>query len=208
MEKYRLPIAIAFILLVVALVIISKKSPVDPAAQTCLESGGAYDASTGTCAPAGAAAPQNKGGSLGTLRRIPPTPPPTPASQPPAYPTARTAYDPAAAATMIRVTSPLPGAVLNPAKTVTVSGEAIGSWYFSETFPVLLTDAQGKVLTKSHATAQGTWMVPDFVSFTGTLNFHLQPPGSRGFIVILRNNPSPSEFPQNNATVTIPVRFP
>ncbi len=114
-------------------------------------------------------------------------------------------YSPASTTNDIRVTSPLPGAVVSAAKAIKISGEARGNWFFEATFPVMLTDADGKLITSGTATAGGNWMTTDFVSFLGNINFIKQPAGSRGFIILKKDNPS--DMRQFDASVEIPVVF-
>jgi hypothetical protein len=106
-------------------------------------------------------------------------------------------------ANLIRVSVPAPGAVIE--SPLTVIGEARGIWYFEASFPIELHDAEGNVLKTIVAQAQDEWMTENFVPFTATLTFPSQPPGE-GTLVFRKDNPS--GFPEHDAELRIPVRFP
>lgn len=115
-----------------------------------------------------------------------PTPPPSSTS---------TAY-------MIRVTTPLPNALVR--SPLTVSGEARGHWYFEASFPVKILDATGKELAIVPAQAQGEWMTTDFVPFSVSIPFATSTTAT-GFLVLEKDNPS--GLPEHTAELRIPIRF-
>ena len=74
----------------------------------------------------------------------------------------------------------------------TISGKARGSWFFEGSFPVILTDWDGKIIAKGIAKAQGEWMTTEYVPFTATLTYTL-PAGTlytRGTLILKKDNPS------------------
>ena len=95
-----------------------------------------------------------------------------------------------------------------------VSGKARGTWYFEASFPIVLLDANGKVIAQSHAEAQGDpedgsadgagWMTEAFVPFSGTIEF-TTPATKTGTILFRKDNPS--GLPENDDAIGIPVRF-
>lgn len=87
--------------------------------------------------------------------------------------------------------------------TVTITGKAKG-WYFEAVFPVKVLDANGTVIAQGQARAQGDWMTADFVPFSATLTFS-EPTTATGTIVLAKDNPS--GLPQNDVSVSLPVRF-
>ncbi len=95
---------------------------------------------------------------------------------------------------LIRVYSPKIDQVVE--SPLQISGEAVGSWYFEATFPVILTDWDGRIIAEGYATSQGDWMTEDFVPFTGELNFEkpyeegAQEFMKKGFIIFQKANPS------------------
>ena len=103
----------------------------------------------------------------------------------------------------IRVTSPLPGAYVS--SPLVVQGEARGTWFFEASFPVILTDWDGKIIAQTPAQAQSDWMTTDFVPFKATLTFPPQTHGSRGFLILKKDNPS--GLPQNEDSREIMVYF-
>ncbi|MEX0933717.1 MAG: Gmad2 immunoglobulin-like domain-containing protein [Candidatus Paceibacterota bacterium] len=60
------------------------------------------------------------------------------------------------------------GLIGNP---LIVKGEARGNWYFEATFPIVLTDWDGRIIAQSYAEAHGEWMTTEFVPFEGKLEF-------------------------------------
>lgn len=85
-----------------------------------------------------------------------------------------------------------------------LSGEVPGNWYFEANLPVMITDADGNILTQQGAQANGEWMTTDFVPFEITLEF-TKPATATGFVVIRNDNPS--GLPENDKMIKIPVRF-
>lgn len=108
---------------------------------------------------------------------------------------------------LIHLTSPLPGALLsNP---VTITGEARGTWYFEASFPVFLTDWDGKIIAQGIATAQSDWMTTDFVPFVATLAFDTTDISgqysNRGTLILKKDNPS--GLSENDDALEIPIHL-
>ena len=101
----------------------------------------------------------------------------------------------------VTINSPKVNALVS--SPLTVTGEASG-WYFEGSFPVTLLDANGKILVQFYATAQGDWMTSDFVPFISKLTFP-KPTTDTGTLVLIKDNPS--GLPENDESVSIPVRF-
>ena len=99
--------------------------------------------------------------------------------------------------------APKSGAAI--ASPLTITGKARGTFYFEATFPVILLDANGKVLVQGPAQAQSNWMTTDFVPFVAKLIFAPQPAGSKGTLVLTNDNPSGD--PTKQKTLEIPVTF-
>ncbi len=78
-------------------------------------------------------------------------------------------------------------------------------WYFEATFPIRLLNEAGREIAVGYASADGDWMTEDWVPFTAELSFSPQPPGSRGMLVLEKDNPS--GLPENDDRVEIPIRF-
>ncbi|OHA91266.1 MAG: hypothetical protein A2758_02260 [Candidatus Zambryskibacteria bacterium RIFCSPHIGHO2_01_FULL_49_18] len=105
-------------------------------------------------------------------------------------------------ASLIRVASPLPGAIVS--SPLIVTGEARGNWFFEATFPIRIEDENGIVLGNHYAEAQGDWMTTNFVPFVGFLTFSTSTTAT-GNLVLEKDNPS--GLPENAAEVRVPVRF-
>ncbi len=101
---------------------------------------------------------------------------------------------------LIRLNSPQPGDTVK--SPLTVSGEAVGPWYFEAVFPVKLKDARGAVVAEGQAQAQSDWMTTSFVPFQATLTFTAAAPGP-GELVLEKDNPSGD--PTKDDALIIPV---
>lgn len=120
------------------------------------------------------------------------TPTPTPA------PAAQVTYK-NASTTRIQVTTPAPGVTLP--STFTVTGKAVGGWYFEASFPYEVQDANGKKIAEGPVQAQGDWMTPEFVPFT----LQITVPNYKGKAALILHNDNPSGLPENAASISIPV---
>jgi hypothetical protein len=91
------------------------------------------------------------------------------------------------------IDSPLPGSTIT--SPLTVRGKARGNWFFEASFPVVLTDWDGRIIAETYAQAKGEWMTTDFVEFESTVTF-TKPMGpgtdqpNRGFLILKKDNPS------------------
>lgn len=107
----------------------------------------------------------------------------------------------------IVLANPSVGAVV--ASPLSLSGRARGTWYFEGSFPVVLTDWDGKIIAQGPATAQSEWMTTAFVPFTATLTFTTPPSGNshsdRGYLILKKDNPS--GLPEHDDALEIPVYF-
>jgi len=119
--------------------------------------------------------------------------------------TPKITYIPASTTNIIRITAPVAGATVSASKPILVTGQAVGSWYFEASFPVILAAADGRVISQAAAKAGGDWMTTKFVPFTANITFVKQAPGTRGFIILKNDNPSGQA--STSASVEIPVIF-
>lgn len=92
---------------------------------------------------------------------------------------------------------------------LTITGEARGYWFFEASFPIVLTDWDGRIIAEHYATAEGEWMTEEFVPFRATIEFETPAgpggPINRGALILHRDNPS--DLPENDAAFEIPVVF-
>jgi len=91
----------------------------------------------------------------------------------------------------------------------TVTGFAKGNWFFEASFPIVVVDWDGRIIGQGIATAKDEWMTEKFVPFEGTITFE-KPTGAeerlrRGAVIFRRDNPS--DLPENDAALEIPVYF-
>lgn len=79
-----------------------------------------------------------------------------------------------------------------------------GGWFFEASFPVDVIDADGTVLGRGQAQAQGNWMTTGTVPFAATINF-VKSHSATGTIVFSKDNPS--GLPQNAGSLAVPIMF-
>ena len=108
-------------------------------------------------------------------------------------------------ANLIRITTPRPNQIIG--SPLTIEGEARGGWFFEASFPVFLTDWDGRIIAQGIATAKGDWMTADFVPFEAVLTFTVDPNvySNRGSLILKKDNPS--GLPKNDDALEIPVVF-
>lgn len=88
---------------------------------------------------------------------------------------------------------------------LTVRGKARGTWYFEASFPIMIVDWDGKIIGQGIATAQDDWMTEDFVDFEGEITFDQPEYGSRGALILKKDNPS--GLPENDDALEVPIFF-
>lgn len=106
-------------------------------------------------------------------------------------------------ADLIRIDSPRPNQKVS--SPLTITGEARGNWFFEASFPVVLTDWDGRIIAQGIATAKSEWMTTDFVPFEATLTFLVDTTAysNRGTLILQKDNPS--GLPANDDALEIPV---
>ena len=85
---------------------------------------------------------------------------------------------------------------------VTVAGVAPGPWFFEAQFPMQVRDAEGNIVGRTTASAQGDWETSKLVTFTATMqidaNFH-----GAAKLILMKDNPS--GLPENDDAVEVPI---
>jgi hypothetical protein len=104
---------------------------------------------------------------------------------------------------MVILDAPLAGTRIN--SPLRISGRARGSWFFEASFPVILTDWDGKIIAEGPIMTASDWMTRDYVPFSGTLTFEKPSYGERGTLILRRDNPS--GLPEHDAAYEIPILF-
>jgi hypothetical protein len=103
---------------------------------------------------------------------------------------------------LIQVRIPKPNQLVK--SPLTIKGEAKGNWFFEASFPIRITDENGKELGTAIAQALSDWMTEDFVSFEALIEFQT-PETKKGFLILEKDNPS--GLPENADELRVPVRF-
>lgn len=104
---------------------------------------------------------------------------------------------------VINLSSPRPNQVIS--SPLGIVGQARGSWFFEASAPVVITDWDGKIIGEGYIEAQGDWMTDDFVNFLGTIEFESPEMYDYGSLILQKANPS--DLPENDAALEIPVKF-
>ncbi|MFA6995032.1 MAG: Gmad2 immunoglobulin-like domain-containing protein [Patescibacteria group bacterium] len=99
------------------------------------------------------------------------------------------------------VTNPVVDEIIK--SPLTVNGQAKGNWFFEASLPVKLVTVDNEVIAAVPGQAQRDWMTAEFVPFIATLDFTTK--ATRGYLIIAKDNPS--GLPQNDASITIPIKF-
>lgn len=88
---------------------------------------------------------------------------------------------------------------------LTIQGQARGYWFFEASFPIQLKDENGSIIAQGIATAKTDWMTEEFVAYEANLEF--QPPGSgsKGTLILKKDNPS--GLPEHDDALEVPVIF-
>lgn len=94
---------------------------------------------------------------------------------------------------MIVVSSPKAGDTLDAASGFTLTGKAVGQWFFEASAPVRIYNSNGILLTTTFISAQGDWMTTDFVDFKGEVAPFLTKGATEGFVQFENDNPSDNE---------------
>lgn len=104
---------------------------------------------------------------------------------------------------LIRLTSPRPNQEIS--SPVKITGEARGNWFFEASFPVFLTDWDGRIIAQGIATAKSDWMTTEFVPFEADLTFVLDADiySKNGTLILKKDNPS--GLPEHDDALEIPV---
>jgi hypothetical protein len=101
------------------------------------------------------------------------------------------------------IESPAPGDVIK--SPLRLQGQARGTWFFEGSFPLLLKDSRGKIVGKGIAKAKGDWMTRKFVPFEGSLKFKTPKDGSKGTLVLKKDNPTDRR--ELDDSLEIPIFF-
>lgn len=108
---------------------------------------------------------------------------------------------------LIQLEKPLPNSMVS--SPLTLVGKARGTWYFEGSFPVVLTDWDGKIIASGIATAQSEWMTTEFVPFTATLTFNTKDTSgqysNKGTLILKKDNPS--GLAEHDDALEIPVKI-
>ncbi|AKM84087.1 TPA: hypothetical protein DCZ46_00045 [Candidatus Campbellbacteria bacterium] len=108
---------------------------------------------------------------------------------------------------LIVLDTPLVGSeISSPLK---IEGRARGTWFFEASFPITLTDWDGRIIAQGIATATDDWMTEKFVPFTANLEFenpqNIGDFSRRGALILQKDNPS--GLPEHDDALEVTVYF-
>lgn len=104
---------------------------------------------------------------------------------------------------LVTIDSPRPNVGIT--SPLVVTGRARGGWYFEGSFGVELQDANGKTIVMVPAQATSDWMTANFVPYTATLTFPAQQKGTKGKLILHKDNPS--GIPAKDDSLVVPIVF-
>ena len=104
---------------------------------------------------------------------------------------------------LIKVDSPRPNSTVK--SPLTITGQAVGTWFFEASFPIELIDKNGSTIGQTFATAQGEWMTVRLVPFTATLKFTPQMETGQATLILKKDNPSDQR--ELDDQLEIPVKY-
>jgi hypothetical protein len=107
----------------------------------------------------------------------------------------------------IIISSPAPEAAVS--SSVSVSGKAVGTWFFEGSFPAEMHDSNNKLLgtgimSFTPKSETDTWMTEEFVDFRGEIKFS-NPATESGYILFKKDNPSDQR--ELDESFKLPVKF-
>jgi hypothetical protein len=216
MNKKYIAYGVVVIVALVGLVVYyaNKPSVQSQAVADCVSKGGKFDIGSNICIVGLVTGVSTEGTSGSIPKYAPPQPVINAAATPkPNTITAKVTLPPpgvsvyyvptSTVSSLIEVDSPPTNSSIT--SPVTISGKAVGTWFFEGVFPVLLVDRNGRILAEGSAKATSNWQTTDFVPFLTSLSFARQTSGSYGVMILKKDNPSSN--PANDAAVEIPVQF-
>lgn len=90
-----------------------------------------------------------------------------------------------------------------------IEGEVRGYWFFEASFPLILTDWDGRIIAQSYASAEANWMTEEMVPFKGKIEFenpeNIGEFSRRGALILRKDNPS--GLPEYDDVLEIPIFF-
>lgn len=107
---------------------------------------------------------------------------------------------------MIVVSSIKEGDTIDATNGFTVTGKAVGNWYFEATAPMYIYANDGTPLGGNYMRAQGEWMTESFVDFKGEIPPFLTHGAKKGYVLFENSNPSEDEGSRH--ILRINVQFP
>lgn len=106
---------------------------------------------------------------------------------------------------LIQVFYPETGSIVK--SPLHIFGKARGTWFFEASFPVILKDMNGEIISTGVAKADGDWMTTDFVDFTADLEFNTATGTAVSIGELILKKDNPSGLSENDDSISIPVRF-
>ncbi len=104
---------------------------------------------------------------------------------------------------LIVVDSPLPNQTINNA--FQISGKARGFWFFEGEISGRILDQSKKTISNFSIMTQEEWMTEEFVGFNKIIDLGTTTLPQKGFIEIIKNNPS--DMREKDDSLIIPISF-
>ncbi|NCC70556.1 hypothetical protein EOM09_03160, partial [bacterium] len=106
---------------------------------------------------------------------------------------------------LIQIESPRPNQIIN--SPLNIVGKARGFWFFEASFPIILKDEKGNIISESFAEAKNDWMTTEFVPFESILEYKINDElkNKKGLLFLKKDNPS--GISDNDDFLEIPIIF-
>lgn len=102
----------------------------------------------------------------------------------------------------ISITNPLANAEI--LSSLSIEGNAKGTWFFEAVAFVKVVDEKGTELGSGNIQAMGDWMTENFVPFKGLISFE-KTSSEKGFLIFEKSNPSGMKA--NSEEFKLPIKF-
>ena len=103
---------------------------------------------------------------------------------------------------LAKVYSPPSGTKIS--SPITIMGQIPGNWSFEASFPVILKNSDGKVVSSGNAQIIGNWMTTELIPFSIKLAWTTMESGN-GTLVLQKDNSS--GMAENDDLISIPIKF-
>lgn len=104
---------------------------------------------------------------------------------------------------LISIETPRPNEIIS--SPLIIKGQARGNWFFEASFPVFITNWDGKIIASGIANAKDDWMTSEYVPFEANLTFIANKNSYNNKATLILKKDNPSGLSENDDALEIPV---